>query len=378
MKTKLLIFLLALFFFASCQKNSDQDSLERNKEVSAELIKNQIDPSIESSNWYRQYPELTKYMIALEISGQDSPMTFAELKTLIAESQRRRKATNMRASICPGFPSPNPEGNVTLSSQADVDAFGALKCKEITGELVAVDTLGPDPICDLTPLSKIKTIGSSLTIQSNCLTSLAGLEKLKSIGELGPFGFIGIAGDNITDIEALAGLKTITGSINVTSCPGLIQITNAFSNITEIASGKTSAPLTSFYVLNINNNANLSDISGFGNIDFIEGRIMFSNNGALTDLDDLSSLTDIGNAIYLYNNTAMTQIDRLSVISSLNDYLIVEDNTSLTSCCGLYNVLCSNPPTCDMTGVISGAVLINNNGSGCTISDIIAGGPCAP
>ncbi len=378
MKTKIVFILLALFFMGSCQKETDRYSPPTKSKLSVDLNDWKIDPDIASSDWFQQYPEIVQNSIAMELSGSETATTLEELNTLRAESRRRTKTMTLRASVCPGFPSPNPEGNVTLNSQADIDAFGALKCKEILGELVIVDTLGPDPICDLTPLSKITSIGSSLTIQSNCLTSLMGLEKLKSIGEWGPFGFIGVAGDNLTDIEALEGLKTITGSINVQSCQNLVQITNAFSKITEIASGKTTAPLTSVFVLNISDNPILTDISGFGNINFIEGRIQFTNNGALQDLDDLSSLTDIGNAIYLFGNTALTQVDRLSVVSSLNDFVYVEDNTSLTSCCGLYNVLCNNPPTCDMSGVVSGVVIINNNGTGCTLADIIAGGPCTP
>jgi len=238
-----------------------------------------------------------------------------------------------------------------------------------------VDTLGPDPICDLNPLKGLKEIGSSLTINSDCLTNLNGLDKLKSIGELGPFGFIGINGDNITDIEALSKLKTITGSINLINCDALTTVTSAFSKITSIESGKTSAPLTSIYVLNINDNDVLTDLSGFSNLDYIEGGFRIIANGSLQDLDDFSDLNDIGDDIFILENTSLQNVNELSNITTISDDLFVFDNPSLTECCGLYSLLCNDAPSCSVGGV-GDIVAIFNNGAGCTETDIIANGSC--
>ena len=238
-----------------------------------------------------------------------------------------------------------------------------------------VDAFNPDPVCDLQPLKGLKKVGSSMSINSNCLTNLAGLDKLKSIGKLGPFGFIGINGDNIVNIEALNKLSTITGSINILDCDQLTSITSAFSNITTIGSGQTSAPITSVYVLNFNDNALLTDISGFSNLINIEGGLRVLSSGSLQDLDDLSGLNYIGDDIFIVENTSLLNVNELSNISSISDDLFVFDNTALTECCGLYSLLCSDAPTCSTTGV-GDNIAIFNNGSGCTDIDIVANGPC--
>ena len=52
-------------------------------------------------------------------------------------------------------------------------------------------------------------------------------------------------------------------------------------------------------------------------------------------------------------------------------------NASLTSCCGIYQLLCADPPTCSADNV-GGSIVMFDNGAGCTPAEIIAGGPCAP
>ena len=313
----------------------------------------------------------TRQFVSIELSKSESPVTLTEIK------KRKKQSWTIaegKITVCPGYPS-NPEGDVTLSSQADVVAFGALKCKEIVGSLVVVDTLGPDPICDLQPLKGLKEIGSSMTINSDCLTNLAGLEKLKSIGQLGPFGFIGINGNNIVNIEALHKLSTVTGSINIINCDQLTSVGSAFSKITSIESGKTSVPITSIYVLNINNNEVLTDLGGFSNLTNIEGGLRILTNASLQDLDDFSGLNNIGDDIIIIENGSLLNVNGLSSISSIQDDLFIFDNPALIQCCGLFNLLCSDAPTCSTNGV-GGNIAIFNNGSGCTDIDIVANGPC--
>lgn len=375
---KILLFVLLSSLIISCNQeqlkpldkiSSPDDALV--KEIIPSFQDN-LDPSILNSAWWRELDPMTKQMMSIELSNDSNPMTLKELLS------RKKKSIDMlqdKKKACPGFPVANPEGDVTLNSQADVNAFGALKCKEITGALVVVDTFGPDPICDLTPLKGLKEIGSSMTIDSDCLTNLAGLEKLKSIGELGPFGFMGVNGDNIVDIEALSKLSTVTGSINIIDCDQLTSITNAFSKITSIDSSQTSVLLTSLWVLNINDNELLSDLSGFSNITNIDGGLRILTNASLLDLDDFNGLTTIGDDIIVLENVSLQNVNGLSNISSIQDDLFVFDNTALTECCGLFNLLCSDPPACTTSGV-GDVVAIFNNGAGCTEVDITSNGPC--
>lgn len=214
-----------------------------------------------------------------------------------------------------------------------------------------------------------------MNVQSDCLTSLRGLEKIKSVGELGPFGFVAVGGANLTDINALEKIKVITGSINVLGTQSLTSTGNAFSRITTIESGKSSNLLTSVFVLNLNLNTALTDISGFSNLTYIEGGPRISANDALLNLDGLSGLNAVGTDIFILNNASLQNVDELANLTSISGNLFVADNPQLSSCCGLYGLLCTNPPTCTTSGV-GGVSAIFNNGAGCTDLDIIAGGPC--
>lgn len=328
-----------------------------------------LDPSILASDWWRQRSSVSQRLVRQELSATRTPITYGKL-----EAQFRLAVDKASPSSCGGFPVPNPAGDVILNSQADVDAFGAMKCKEITGLLEVIDTLGPDPIVDLSPLNKLKSVGSSLTINADGLTDLDGLNKLKTIGLLGPFGFIGVNGANLTDISALSNLKTVTGSINIIDCDALTSVTSAFNKLKVIAPGQTPDSVFSIFTLNISNNDILTDLSAFSGLTTMD-LLFIQTNGALTDLDDLSGLTTIVDGIRIFENSALQNVDELSNITSINDNLFVFDNPVLSTCCGFYGLLCANPPACTSNNV-GGNVIIFNNGPGCEEADIVAGGSC--
>ncbi len=365
------LFLLTLF---ACEQEAFQplstDQAPRNAaEVTPAPASTDLHPSILASDWWQSLSPATRQFAGAELSGKTQPVTLQDLE---ARFQRTREKA--AAAGCGGFPTPNPEGNVTLNSQADVDAFGALKCKDIIGALEIVDTLGPDPIVDLTPLSKLKSVGSSLTINSDGLTDLDGLQKLKTIGLLGPFGFIGVNGDNLTDISALSSLKTVTGSINIIDCASLTSVTTAFSKLKVIAPNQTPDSVFSIFTLNIASNALLTDLSGFAGITTMD-ILLIQSNGALADLDDLTALATIVDDIRIFENTALQNIDELDNITSLGGNVFVFDNPVLSACCGLYGLLCADPPTCSANNV-GGNVFIFNNDPACEEATIISGGAC--
>lgn len=372
---RFLPFLLLLALF-SCERDAFQPVAPQQSPVEtiappAKVSSFTIDPSIASSTWWQELSPAVRQFAGPELANQGTPVTLTQLNARFR--QAAITADKKRSAGCGGFPTPNPAGDVVLNSQADVNAFGALKCKDILGVLNIIDTLGPDPIVDLTPLNKLKSVGSSLTIDAGSLTSLAGLEKLKTIGLIGPFGFIGVSGGSLTDIEALEGLRTISGSINVISCNQLTGFSSAFSQLVDI--GADSIPgLTSSYVLNISNNAILTEVSGFSGLARM-GSLLVQTNGGLTDLDDLSSLTTINRDIQIFGNTALENVDQLANISAVGRNLIVYDNPVLTSCCGMYGLLCADPPACTSSNVPSFTFIVDN-GAGCTEADILAGGPC--
>ena len=379
MKAKILIALAAVFFMTSCNDQDVYDLKEDGKTVNLDMDMGTIHSSILQSEWWNGLSQTDKDLYGIELASSKDPITYAQFQEKRNEAIRTIKKNGFRAKVCPGYPESdpalNPEGHVDLCTQADVDAIGAMNCKEITGRLRIFDTLGVDPICDLTPLRKIKSIGSALNIQAgSCLTSLDGLDKIKTVGLNGPFGFVAVNGPSLTDISALSKISTITGSMNIIGCSSLVSTGSAFSRVSQIASGQTSATLTSQYVLNIDNNAQLTDISSLSGLTTIERGIYISDNQALTDIDALSNVGSALELIIVFNNASLLNVDGLSGIST-TDRLVVIDNPSLNDCCGLYNLLCNDPPTCSVSGVASITAIVGN-GVNCTEADIIAGGPC--
>lgn len=373
----LLASLAFTLIFFSCQREEGLVPMEAHLPAPTSLL-NASPPSgdILGSEWWNSLSPMEQELTAAEIDQTKGLISLAQIESRRTAAQSALKRGGGSVTACAaGFPV-NDAGDVRLNSQADVAAFGALKCKDIIGALAIIDTLGPDPICDLSPLSKLQSVGSSLTINVSCASSLAGLDKVKSIGELGPFGFIGVTGDNLTDIEALAKLKVLTGTLNIIRNPLLTGFTQAFSKLTSIDSNLTNNSITTFSLVNIDENALLTDISGLRNISFIAGGLRIIENASIVDLDDLSSLTQINQDIFIFDNQSLEQVDALSSITSIADDLAVFNNPSLSSCCGLYNLLCNNPPSCTDDGV-GDLVFVDSNG-GCTVADILAGGACTP
>ena len=79
---------------------------------------------------------------------------------------------------------PCPEGNVTLSSQAEVDSFLITypNCTEMEGSLSIIKTAGA-AIYNLDALSQLTSIGGDLILLNlSFLQSLSGLEALETVG----------------------------------------------------------------------------------------------------------------------------------------------------------------------------------------------------
>ncbi len=373
--TPFIVFLTLLM--TACNHEDQFQDHQAITSVAETMPQPSIHPSLAESTWWKNLPSFTREMHTIELASEKNPITLAEFKVI--EQQKIRVVKEMHNSVrkpkvSPGYPTPNPEGNVVLNSQADVDAFGAQKYKEITGHLEIDDTGSSDPICDLSPLKRIRTVGSYLIISASCVTDLDGLKKINSVGILGPFGYIAVRCENVTDITGISGINTITGSINIINNFNLTSIGSAFNNITTIESGKTTATINSLYVLNMFGNTILTDLGGLGNLTTIERNFLFRENDALTNLDGFTALNSIGNFIAIEDNASLQNVNKLSVISSISSVLLVDSNPSLTQCCGLYNLVCSNPPLCTIPGALF--VQITNNGAGCTEADILFNGPC--
>src|SRR5690606_22305418 len=180
-----------------------------------------------------------------------------------------------------------PPGDVSLTSQTEVDAFATNypNCTEISGDLY----ISGSTITDLSPLSNLTSVGGSLGIDSNSnLTNLNGLSNLTSVE-----GFLQILyNSSLTNLDGLSNLTSVGGN------------------------------------LDIYDNSNLTNLDGLSNLTSIGGLYIASNLN-LTNLDGLSNLTSIGGLFYIASNLNLTNLDGLSNLTSVGGYLVIEYNSSL-------------------------------------------------
>jgi hypothetical protein len=306
------------------------------------------------------------------------------------------------------------EGDVTLSSQAEVDAF---ECTEVTGFL----RIAGSDIANLDALSELVRVGGLQINDNDNLTNVDGLSSLEVITGTGGGGdpeVLVISGNPaLLNLDGLSTLTTISGIVRINDNASLETI-NGFSLITEIeiltiegnpalTSINGFGNVISMSVLSIRNNASLKNLDGFSSLQEVTGRragIFITNNASLENIDGLSSLTTIDGSpnasldisenpslrninglsslslvsgfpafLSITSNLVLENIDGLSALQFLfggsgMPHITIANNPLLSRCCGLYPFLSATPTQ-------TGATL-ENNGAGCTVEDILAGGPC--
>ena len=206
------------------------------------------------------------------------------------------------------------EGDVTLTSQAQVDAFD---CAEVIGYLRVQDSTAT-PITSLGGLSALESVGGFFSVGNNdALTSLDGLGALASVG-----GFLQFAGNGaLTSLDGIDGLTSVGGDLNV-----------------------------------VNNDA-LTSLNGLGMLESVGGDLDISSNDALTSLDGIGMLTSVGGDLSVTGNDALTLLTGLGAFTSVGSDLVVQSNNRLSSCaCGLAGLIAS-----DAFAGVAGAVDISSN-----------------
>lgn len=261
-----------------------------------------------------------------------------------------------------------PTGSITLSSQAEVDAFTSTYpgCSHPQGLIIS----GVD-IVNLSPLAVITEIGieneGGFEIKNNpLLTNLAGLENLTSIS----YGnFVIENNPELANITALSGLTGAIGySIIIKDNPALISL-NGLQNITQPGDDD----------LHIENNDLLTDLTGLHNIIWADDTLIMGNDG-LSDLTGLSSLTQTGSFIingninlynlngivsleHIYgleidNNPVLNNISSFTNVDLLDCYILMIANNPQLSECSITSI-------CQRITINEGEITISNNAENC-------------
>ena len=278
-------------------------------------------------------------------------------------------------NVCPG--------DITLSSQTEVDAWPGCTIVEGTLRIQGSD------ITDLSPLATLQKVRGALFFQNNTsLVSIAGMENvdsveallfidnplLEGIGELGGLTQTGIASivilrnhslqsigvfNNFTsadNIEILEndGLQSITGFSNLQIVDGKIHILE-HANLTEVSGFQNLVEITD-QILFLGN-LSLANLSGFGELETVGAEMVIVDNNQLENLNNFSNLNSVGDFVLL-RNESLQQINALSSLISVSGSLSIENNPALSNCCGIYPILNS--------GGIGGSINISGNPMTCS------------
>ncbi len=283
------------------------------------------------------------------------------------------------------------EGDITLSSQAEVDAFGP--CTVWDGNI----TIEGTDITNLNSLSGLIEITGYLIIQ-NCpqLGNLDGLNELTSTGShfailssqqlenvdaMTQLSFVGgdfviIENSQLINVDGFSALTTIQGQI-IVSDNAMLQNLNGLSAISYVGTSVefyNNDQLTSISILTgqteingsltIVGNDQLTHFNGLSNVESVQSTLVVIDNPSLTSIQGLASLQS-GSTLVIDGNDELKDLNPLSNLSVLSGGLFVENNNNLSNCCGLFPILSNNG--------VSGDITIENNPSFCSsVDEIIA------
>jgi len=240
-----------------------------------------------------------------------------------------------------------PEG-IIFTTQEQIDNFqiNYPGCNEIEGY---VGISGND-ITNLNGLNVLTSIGGFLWIEeNNNLTDLSGLEALTSIGVS-----LIIIDNALTSISNLSSLSTIGDDIFISGNDFLTSL-SGLNNLTTIGDSlfiwnnpllTNLSGLDNLTTINgdllIIANENLISLSGLDNISVIGGGLELGGNNSLVSLPNLNNLVSIGGSLLIGVNDALASLSGLDNLTSISGDLEIINNEALNSLSGLDNIVASS------------------------------------
>mgnify|MGYP005990780817 CR=1 FL=1 len=238
-----------------------------------------------------------------------------------------------------------PTSSITLSSQADVDAF-IIDYPNCTGLQADLYISGSD-ITDLSPLQNLESLENINISNNDNLITLNGLQNIQTITD---FNFIINNNPMLENLDGLSGLFNvdveffdISFNASLVDLDGLANAsitTRDFSimgnNVLENFDGLIgTSEIIDASMFTIVNNPALVSITGLANAE-ITGAFDFliANNNTLSSLDGLEGVFGFIDIISINNNDALESISALSGVDTVG-MVIVMNNPTLTTLNGL-------------------------------------------
>lgn len=233
-------------------------------------------------------------------------------------------------------------GDVRLSSKAQMYTFYTehAACTTITGNV----NISGD-LTSLNELGNVISIGGTLSIYSQSLQNLTGLNALRSIAGNLEFTYA----PALQNLGGLSSLQSIGGNLSVSSTPALqnleglstLQSIGGSLNIrnTVLQNFKGLSALQSIGgSLDVRSNQGLTGLNGLNSLKSIGNHLLIAGNGVMTDVNGIMSLKSIGGGLDISNNPRLGYLYGLGGLQSIGGYLNIQNNGSLTDITGLRNV----------------------------------------
>ncbi|RYZ25400.1 MAG: hypothetical protein EOO10_18365, partial [Chitinophagaceae bacterium] len=218
-------------------------------------------------------------------------------------------------------------------------------CSQINGD-VTIDEVN---ISNLNGLANIVTITGALEIREvPALANLNGLQNLQTVGT----DLILREVEGLSSLAALSSLTSVGGEFTVRSCPDLIDL-NGVQNLLHVGLG-----------LIIRDCESLTSIEGLSNVTFVGEILEVVENPVLTNLTGLGNImTIVGGdegALVIEGNALLTSLEGLG-----NSYTVMTGDVTIAAN-GLLS-LCAVPSICSyLQNPPAGALItINTNLLGC-------------
>lgn len=210
-------------------------------------------------------------------------------------------------------------GDVTLTTQQEVDAFGLNKYTTIQGELNIHGN-----ISNLNSLNDLVMVNGDLYIQYTNLLNLNGLNNVKIFGN----GGINHISNNplLINFDGLNNLDKVKGEFYILQNQSLINC-QGLNKLKSVAFGE----------LNINGNPNLENLSGLNNLTVLSSDLVIANNSTLSSINDLNHLSIINNGLIIANNPLLQNLNGLENIKNVES-INIDNNSLLTNLNGLNNL----------------------------------------
>lgn len=236
------------------------------------------------------------------------------------------------ALLCNDASAQCPPGNITFSSQTSIDNFPLdyPGCTTISGNVI----IQSNNITNLNGLSSITSVTGSLRLNNaDMLSDISGFSNLTMVGLDVRIINCGL----ITSLTGLTSLTSVGGDLNIASNPNLTSL----DGITSLGS------VGGDFILN--GNSSLTLLQNSQNTVTVSGNITLNSNDALINLTGLENIQNTGGSLVISNNLLLTNLSGLTGLNSIQDFNVFT-NANLQDFTGLSGLM-----------TINGNVTINNN-----------------